>query len=542
MKLRQYQDDAVGNVISEWDKVQATLGSAATGAGKTQIYCELVRRRPGRALVLEHRTELVAQAVRRLESFGIGSEIEQGEQQANSSLWGHRVIVATPQTLYTNNFARLKRFNPDHFQTIICDEAHHYCGAPAFEGVVRHFMQNKEARIAGFSATCDRADNVSMARIFQSVAFNIEIKFLIDQGYLVPIDQQMVKIKTLDYSKCTKVAGELSGPDLDRVLEYERNLHGMADATLQIIGSKRTAVFAKTVDQAERMVEIFNRHKSGCADCVFGHTPDKDRQDILKRFGDGSLQICVNVGVLTEGYDNPAIEAVVMARPTLSRALYAQMAGRGTRPLTGVVESVLIDDPETRRKAIAESAKPSLMILDFVGNSGRFKLVSSVDILGGKMSEEAKDRARKKIMEKGSGRILDELELADQELKKEEDARKRSGIKATATFNLHYVDPFDMFKRDVQKWSGYVQHAPLTPKQCAIMVKLGLNPNDYTPEEGGEIIRKHFEASEAQIRALVRAGYSRQEVAALKKWQASKLIDALAKNGWKKPKPPDVPF
>lgn len=540
MNLRGYQTSAVGGVFSEWEKVAATLGVAATGAGKTQIFCEVIRKRlPGRALILAHRKELVAQAVKRLASFGMESEIEQGELVASTSLWNASpVVVATPQTLYSNNFARLKRFKPEDFQTVICDEAHHYSGAPAFEAVVKHFKQNPNLKLLGVTATPDRTDNIAMAKIFDSVAFDIEITDLIELGYLVDIDQRMVKIESLDFSECRKTAGDLNGADMARVLEFERTLLGMADATLATIGNKRAVVFAASVKQAERFAEIFNRHKSGSADCVFGHTPPDKRAEVLKHFSNGSLQICVNVGVLTEGYDNPGIEAVVMARATLSRSLYAQMCGRGTRPLPGIVESILTDDPALRRQAISESPKPSLMVLDFVGNSGRHKLITSADILGGKMSEEARERARKRVEKKGAGKMLDELAIAEKELKEQAEAERRRGITPKSKYQLTYVDPFDVFKKRAEKWKGFQQTHALTEKQRGILSRNGYNPEDYAPAEGQAIITNLFRASEKQIGVLVRAGYPREDVSALQKWEAGKLITELANNGWKRPATP----
>jgi len=537
MILRGYQNKAVDGVFSEWEKVAATLGVAATGSGKTQIFCEVIRRRqPGRCLILAHRKELVAQAVNRLASFGMAAEIEQGELVASTSLFNASpVVVATPQTLYHGNFARLKRFNPQDFSTLICDEAHHYSGAPSFEAVVKHFKQNQNLKLLGVTATPDRTDNIAMAKIFDSVAFDIEITDLIQLGYLVDIDQRMVKIESLDFSECRKTAGDLNGADLARVMEFERTLLGMADATMATVGDKRTVVFAASVKQAERLAEIFNRHKSQSADCVFGHTTPEKRTEVLKRFSEGQLQICVNVGVLTEGYDNPGIESVVMARGTLSRALYAQMAGRGTRPLPGIVESVLLDDSALRRQAISGSSKPSLLLLDFVGNSGRHKLVTSADILGGKVSEEARERARKKIEKKGAGNMLEELDIAEKELRDKEEADRRRGLVAKAKFNLHYVDPFDMFKKRAEKWKGHVQAHPLTDKQRGILARNGYNPDEFAPAEGQAIITNLFRASEKQVAVLVRAGYPREEVAGIQKWEAAKLITTLANNGWRRP-------
>lgn len=530
MKLRDYQSTAVGGVFSQWDKVQSTLGCCATGGGKTQIFCEVIRRRlPGRALILAHRTELVSQAVNRLRSFGMSADIEQGELVAGTSLWSHPVVVATPQTLYSRNFSRLKRFKPGYFSTIICDEAHHYSGAPAFEGVVRHLIQDQNTKLLGVTATPDRADNIAMSKVFKSVAFKVEIVDLITLGYLVGINQHLVKIQSLDLSECRKTqSGDLNEEDVARVVEYEKTLLGMADATLATVGTKRTVVFATSVKQAERMAEIFNRHNPDCAACVFGDTHPRTRAEILERFSTGRLQICVNVGVLTEGYDNPGIEAVVMARPTLSRSLYAQMCGRGTRPLTGVVEAVAEDSPELRRAAIASSSKPDLLVLDFVGNSSRFKLVTSADILGGRISEEAKTRAKKRVEERGSGNILDELAIAEQELRDQEEARKRSGIKAKSIFSLTYVDPFDVFTKRATYWQRRVQNTPLTENQRRAMVRNKMNPDDYaTPQEAVAEYQRRTAATEYQVRALVARGYPESKARLLRKWEVAKVIDGL---------------
>jgi superfamily II DNA or RNA helicase len=131
----------------------------------------------------------------------------------------------------------------------------------------------------------------------------------------------------------------------------------------------------------------------------------------MKKFHDGSLQVLCNVGCLTEGVDVPAAEIVVMGRPTKSRSLYAQMAGRILRPLPNLVDH--LDNGDDRKSAIAQSAKPSALIIDFAGNSGRHKLVTSADILGGNVSEEAIELANRKARESGMRmRMSDELDEA----------------------------------------------------------------------------------------------------------------------------------
>ena len=323
--LRAYQEQAVSNTLAEWEQHPATMGVAATGLGKTSIFAEIIRRTGKRALVLAHRQELVFQAAHRLQEFGVDVDVEMADRRAAHGLFGRRqAVIATPQTLYSRDGARLTRFEPDDFGLLIIDETHHYVSDKYLE-VVEHFQLNKNLRCLGVTATPDRADNLALAKIFQSVAFNIEITDGIDWGYLVPIKQQLVRVEGLDFSQVRTTAGDLNGADLARVMEAEKPLHGVASATLDICGDKRTLVFTASVAQAEQLCAIFNRHKPGKADWLHGGTPRELRAEMLKRFGNGETQILVNCAVLTEGYDNPAIECVVMARPTKSLALYLPM-------------------------------------------------------------------------------------------------------------------------------------------------------------------------------------------------------------------------
>ena len=162
-------------------------------------------------------------------------------------------------------------------------------------------------------------------------------------------------------------------------------------------------------------------------------------------------------------------------------------------------------------------------------------MVSSADILGGKVSEEAREMARKKVEKAGAGNMLDELAKAEIELKEKAEARRRNGLVAKAQFTLTYVDPFDVFTKRARKWQGYKQTRPLTEKQRSILLKNGTNPDDVTPESGQAIITKLFRASDKQVAVLVRAGYPKEEVSAIQKWEAAKLITELAANNWKRP-------
>lgn len=539
IKLRDYQLAAVDGVFEKWNAgARAVIGVAATGSGKTQIASEIIRRNlPGRSLVLVHREELVRQAVNRLQQFGVDCEIEKAELIASTSLWNRTpAVVATIQTLISGKHGnkRMQRFNPKDFSCIWLDECHHVAAA-SWMKTLRYFLDgNPNLKIFGCTATPDRADNLALSVVFEDVAFDIEITDLIQRGYLVDIDQRVVEIQSLDLSGCRTTAGDLNGRDLAEVMEFEKTLLGIADATLKVCGKKRTIIFAASVKQAERMAEIFNRHKQGIADCVFGHTKPEKRSEIFNKFSSGELQILVNVGVATEGVDVPGVEAVVMARPTKSRALYAQCIGRGTRPLAGVVEGAA-DDDSARRAAIAGSTKPSLLVLDFKGNAGRHLLVSTADILGGKVCEEARKLARSRVEKKGEGKMLDELLLAEMELKEKNEAALRSRIVGSATFTTTYIDPFDAFKKRQEKWQGFQQFRKLSEKQRHLLMKHGHDPDARDFDANIAIFKTIIGISDKQKAVLIRAGYSPDELAGMTKWDGGKMITELAKNNWRRP-------
>jgi len=543
MQARPYQREAVEAVFTEWNTVRRTLGVAPTGAGKTNIACDVIRRMlPKRSIFLAHRVELIRQAVDRLASFGIESEIEQGSQFASGSLWNNKpVVVATPQTLFARDGARLSRFDPDEFGCLIIDETHHYV-ADAFRKPLDHFCQNSELKVLGLTATADRADGEALSQIMDSVAFNIEICSLIDDGWLVPIEQQFVKIEGLDFSHCRVRDGELNGRDLEEVMKMEKNLLGIGAASIDVIGNKRAIVFCAAVKQAERLAEIFNRHKPNCADWIYAKTPPDIRKEKLDNFASGKIQILTNVGVLTEGYDNPAIEVVVQARPTMSRSLYAQMIGRGMRALTGVLYDGLTTADE-RKAAIAASLKPRLLVLDFAGNSGRHKLITTADILGGKVSEQARDRAIARLRETGKAvNVTEAMMEAEAQLHREleefkkRDAAKRANLTAKAQIALTYVNPFEAIQKNAEKWKSFKQRHPLSSKQRHMILRFGKDPDRMTVEEGAQFLNSKFAMSDGQRRVLIRAGYKPEEIDGIKKWEASKLIEGVASNHWKRPK------
>jgi type I site-specific restriction endonuclease len=354
----------------------------------------------------------------------------------------------------------------------------------------------------------------------------------------VPVEQQIVYVKDMDFSEVRTTAGDLNGADLARVMEDEGPLHGIATPAIEIIGKRRAIVFASSVAHAERLCEIFNRHREGMADWVCGKTDKERRRELLANFSSGKIQIICNCGVLTEGFDDPGVEIIIMGRPTKSRSLYAQMAGRSMRTLPGLVDH--LDTAEERKASIAASTKPSCLIVDFVGNSGRHKLMTSADILGGKVSDEAVEAAIRHARRTGQPVRMDALlDEKEEEMRqaKLRDAAQRARLMARAEWRMKTVNPFDVFQMEPAKPRGWDSKKQLSPKQRALLLKQGINPDGMPFTQSKQLINELFRrwedgvCSYKQAKLLSKHGYDPN----VSREEASKIIDALARNGWRRP-------
>lgn len=542
--LRDYQGEAGHAIVEAWDRHVSTLLVLATGLGKTVVFAAVIKAmQPGRAMVLAHTEELIWQAKRKLEDVGLRVEVEMGELKSGGSFDGDAdVIVSTVQThnsKWLDGSKRMTKFRPQNFSVLVIDEAHH-AAAGSYREIIAHYRQNPDLRVLGVTATPDRADELALGEIFECVAFDYEIINGIQDGWLVPIEQQMVHIEGLDFSKMRTTAGDLNGADLAAVMEAEESLQGVAGSTIKIVGERKTLVFAVTVKQAEVICEIFNRHKKDCARWVSGKTNKDERRETVAAFERGDFQVLCNCNCFAEGFDVPGTEVIVVAKPTKSRARYAQFVGRGTRALPGIVDGP--QTPELRRAAIASSAKPSMLVIDFHGNAGRHKLMSAADILGGKSSADAMARVAKKAKKSGTPVNViealkqEEIKLAqEKEERHRKDAARRSRVVADVTYNMTLVDPFDRYQVKRQPPSSWERNngISLSEGQRAVLQKLGVNPDSISVSCGRKLLGARFNGpcSPAQMSVLKRAGYT----GAYTMKEASKMIDALAKNNWKRP-------
>jgi superfamily II DNA or RNA helicase len=341
-KLRPYQKAAVNSVSSRYRAGERRLLLyLPTGAGKTVIatfIIEALRRaaRLGRTLFVAHRREILHQTVRTLREHlpGLSVEVEQGEHTASER--GADVTVASVQSL----LKRKELYDPRAFDIIICDECHHAL-SPSWEQTIGYFWSQAGSQcvLLGMTATPRRTDGRVAFEVFGSTAFEISRTDLEDLGYLVPMRYFTVH-GDLKLDRVGMTGGDFQVGSLSRVMDKPVHRALAVKAWLEQGSGKRTIAFCAGVEHAQHLAEDF-RALGIVAEKIDGKT--KDRHELLAAFQAGRVQVLTNYGVLTEGFDDPGVSCILMARPTTSPLVYTQCVGRGLRSAPGKGSCTVID-------------------------------------------------------------------------------------------------------------------------------------------------------------------------------------------------------
>ena len=499
--LRPYQVDAIAAVQARWEAGdRGTLLVLATGLGKTVCFAELARltvTRGHRALVLAHRTELLEQAAAKLAAIGVDAAIEQGPKQAGRA----DVVVASVQTL---RGARLQRWAPDAFDLVIVDEAHH-SAATTYRAILDHFAT---ARVLGVTATPDRGDGQGLGDFFQSVAFKYDLgddaaaRREGRPSYLAPIVARRIRLDVdLDRVKTTR--GDLDQAGLAKVMTDPAVLEASARAIVEQAGTRTCILFTAGIEHAHLIAEALNQLRPGFCRAVSGETPKDERAQILAALARGELQAVSNDSVLTEGFDCSRVAMVAMLRPTKVRALYVQMLGRGTR---------------------LDAAKDNCLALDFVGLTGRHRLVSSVDVLAGdidaNLAKAAAERTEREAID---------IDQAIADARAEIEAARRA-----PTYRWLVEDVGELLDIDLDERLLGDGFAPATEWQRLELADKGFKaPPGLTELAAGQVIaaierrRKSGLCSVKQVRFLVTLGIPRAEAIKLTSSEAGIAIPQL---------------
>lgn len=515
IELRPYQQAAVDAVLHEWDiGHHKTLLVLPTGCGKTICFAKIAEsqvRVGNRVLILAHRGELLEQAADKIaKATGLKCAVEKAEQTALQS-W-YRITVGSVQTLMREK--RLAQFSPDYYDTIIIDEAHHSI-SDSYQNVLNYFSN---ARVLGVTATPDRSDMRNLGQIYDSLAYEYKLPQAIKAGYLSQIVAQTIPLQ-LDIAHVGMAAGDYKAGELGTALEPY--LDKIAEEMVTYAKDRKTVVFLPLVETSKKFCRYLRKYGFRAAE-VNGNS--QDRAEVLKDFEDGKYDVLCNSMLLTEGWDCPSVDCIIVLRATKSRALYSQMVGRGTRLHEG---------------------KENVLLLDFLWNTERHELcrpahlISKDEDIAKKMTEKLEDSAVpidiEELEKESESDVVAEREQALAAKLKEMKKRKRK-----------LVDPLQ-FEMSIQSedLSGYVpsfgyEMAPPSVKQIQALEKFGIFADEI--ENAGKAsllldrLKKRQDMSLSrpkQIRFLESRGF--QHVGTWTFDQASSMIARISMNNWRIP-------
>lgn len=514
MKLRDYQESSRIAIQEEWDKGnRKTLLVLPTGTGKTIVFSKVIEDRVKmgeRVLVLAHRGELLDQAADKLEqSTGLKTATEKAEESSLGSFY--RVVVGSVQSMMQEK--RLSQFDPSHFDTIIIDEAHH-CISNSYQRVLNHF----DANVLGVTATPDRGDMKNLGTYFDSLAYEYTLPKAIKEGYLAPIKALTIPLQ-LDLSQVGQSAGDFSTRDLGTALDPY--LESIADEMVAVASDRKTVVFLPLIQTSQRFTEILNEKGFKAAE-VNGES--KDRAEILEDFENNKYNVLCNSMLLTEGWDSPEVDCIVILRPTRVRSLYSQMVGRGTRLFEG---------------------KTELLLLDFLWHTDRHELTHPAHLIA--ENDDVANAMTKQIEEAGMPMDLEMVEeSAEEDVIAEREEALAKQLAEMKRRKRKLVDPlqFEMSIQD-EDLSSYVpsfgwEMGPPDKQQINKLEKAGIHPEAIDNAGKAEMIinrldnrRQEGLTTPKQIRFLEQRGFNH-----VGKWDfesGRKLIDRIAANGWRTP-------
>ncbi len=515
ISLRPYQAEARDAIHREWDGGRKrTLLVLPTGTGKTVVLSKVAEdevNKGKRVLIMAHRDELLEQAADKLRAVtGMEAGFERAGETAIGSLFP--VTVGSVQSLGREK--RLSRFPEDHFGTLIIDEAHHAL-SDTYQRVLGHFSG---AEVLGVTATPDRGDRKELGKTFDSLAYEYDLRKAIQDGYLVPIQAQMIPLK-VDLSRVAVTGGDYAAGDLGDALEPY--LERIVGEMKHYCAGRKTVVFLPLIATSREFCRMLN--EAGMRACeINGNSPD--RKEKLKDFEAGKYDVLCNSMLLTEGWDCPAVDCIVVLRPTKSRALYQQMVGRGTRLYPG---------------------KKNLLLLDFLWMSEKHSLcrpsclVSRNETVAAKLDEQLAG-------DSGVHDLMEAEDAAERDVLAEREKSLASKLEMQRNRQARLVDPLQFIlsiaDEDLASYTPTFawEMGPASEKQLNFLAEKGISP-DAVANKGmasmliERLIQRHYAglATPKQIRALERMGF--RQVGTWPREKASNMITMLIANNWQLP-------
>ena len=446
MELKPRQQEAFNAVLAALDRgIDRQLVALPTGTGKTVLAAHIAKRFD-RVLFLAHRQELIEQTARTMAI--VDPDRTQGRiEQGIHDLAGQFVVAMLPTV-----HRRLDRIPPDSFDCVIVDESHHACSR-TWRETLDHFQPRLRL---GLTATPERLDGLALSNLFTEISYSMTLADAVNENLLVP-PSAIQCLTSVNISAVHTRGGDLAEDELAALVDDPARNEFIAQKYLEHCLGRRAIAFAVNIAHAQHLVEACN--ESGIsAEWVSGADPL--RADKLARFAAGGVQILANCQILTEGYDDKSVDAILLCRPTKSRSLFTQMLGRGLRLNPG---------------------KENCRILDFVDVAGKHSLMSAWKFFG-HTAPPANEMP---------------LGIGDEPRKKES---RVAAIDLERPINLFLPPEIpDSFSYGSAPW----HREPATPKQLAFLESQGYNiaDNDFTKGQASALIAS-MPASTGQLRWL----------------------------------------
>lgn len=343
MKLRPYQKLALEAVAASWQRVDRALMQMATGAGKTVVFAELLRQQlcgtDKQGVVLVHRQELLEQAIAKIRQAW--PRVEIGIVRRQQVEIDRQIVVASIPSLYR----RLHLIDPAHIGLVVVDEAHH-APAKSWQATI-DTLTSKGAKCLGVTATPERNHSVGLGEVFDELCFTRSLADLIPQ-YLC--DLRVVRVETqLDLDDVRSRQGDFVVSDLDRAVNCSDRNQMVVESWMRFGENRPTVAYCVSVEHAIALAETFTSFQIPALP-VHGRQTPQQRQTALEQFQSGQISILTNCQVLTEGWDCPQLQCLVMARPTQSSLLFSQIVGRGTRKARGKKDCLVLDIADNTKR------------------------------------------------------------------------------------------------------------------------------------------------------------------------------------------------
>ena len=514
-ELRPYQAEAKQAILAAWDEgYRKTLLVLPTGCGKTVVFSSVTENQVNkghRVLIMAHRGELLDQAADKLkEASGLDSVLEKAESTSLGSFLP--VTVGSVQSLAQEK--RLARFPNNYFQDIIVDEAHH-CLSDSYKRVLDHFPN---ANILGVTATPDRGDMKNLGEFFDSKAYEYSMTEAIREGYLCPIKAQMIPLE-LDIADVGISSGDFSAGEIGHALEPY--LHQIASEMANYCRGRKTVVFLPLIATSQKFCAMLNDAGLRAAE-VNGNSDD--RSEVLADFEAGKYDVLCNSMLLTEGWDCPSVNCIVVLRPTKIRSLYQQMVGRVMRLSPG---------------------KTELLLLDFLWMTERHDLCRPSALIS--KDEAIAKKIDERMVEDADGfDLIEAEEQAERDILAERESALAKQLAEMRGKKRKLVDPLQYaLSIAAEDLTNYVptfawEMAPPSEKQIAFLERRGIFADSVRNAGLASLLIDRLQrrqqmglATPKQIRCLERYGFRQVGTWAFE--DASSLISRLADNSWRVP-------